>query len=492
MLASAGALVAMAWSAAGAARAATKTATFTGPGEYSFTVPAGVRSLTVIAIGAAGGDCPVDQKVVGGEGAALTGSVPVIPDETLFVGIGSPGAPCHDGGAPGGSGGGGPGGNAGFGGAGGGGATVVGVPSPSPALGPQLLVVAGAGGGAAQDANGGAAGASGQNPGGGGGGGGPGSSTAGGGGGAGAFGGPGAAGSFGVGGAGGGGTACMQPRRLGAGGGGGGGYFGGGGGGCGAPPGAGGGGSSFVVPGGDTLLGPTPTPAAAAVSITYPAPSADLSSSALSFSGQSPGTASPEQILTVSNKGAAPLAVSGVQLGGAQPDDFLVDNRCQQPVAVGSSCQVGVRFDPQAGGDRSATLKVLSNSYRATPLVALTGSGTVALPRPEPSAVEVVSCRASDPGTTVNRQDVLVNADLCTGDRVDGELELPTTRDRPRATIARGSVVYATGTSIPMARGGSELLLTTRRALKPGSYTLILRNWRGRRWVTRRLPILIG
>jgi hypothetical protein len=86
---------------------------------------------------------------------------------------------------------------------------------------------------------------------------------------------------------------------------------------------------------------------------------------------------------------------------------------------------------------------------------------------------------------------VLVNADLCSADRVDGELELPTARDRPRATIARGGVVYATGTSIPTARGGSELLLTIRRALKPGAYTLILRHWRGGRWVTRRLPILI-
>jgi hypothetical protein len=87
---------------------------------------------------------------------------------------------------------------------------------------------------------------------------------------------------------------------------------------------------------------------------------------------------------------------------------------------------------------------------------------------------------------------VLVGGDLCTAERVDGELELPSSRDRPRATIARGSAVYAIGTSLPEAHGGSELLLTARRALRPGSYTLILRHRRGRRWITRRLPILLG
>jgi hypothetical protein len=448
-----------------------------------------VSSLTIIAIGAAGGSCTVDRGGTEGAGAALTASVPVAPRETLLVGVGTPGAPCQPSGGAGGSGGGGSGGNAGFGGAGGGGASLVGLAStPSPSFGSQLLVVAGAGGGAAQDADGGNAGFSGENPGGGGGGGAPGTSTSGGAGGVGSFGGPGAPGQFAIGGAGGGGPACNEPKHLGAGGGGGGGYFGGGGGGCGVPPGAGGGGSSFVVPGGTTLLGPTPTSSAAAVSITYPAPTAAVSSSAITFAPQPPGLAAPEQVLTVSNKGSATLIVTGVQLGGPQPDDFLIDDRCQQPVTVGSSCQVGVRFDPQAGGNRAATLKLVTNAARPPTVVALSGTGVGALAGARRHAVEVVSCRSH----IQDERHPPVKAETCTGELVHGVLKLARTGNWTRATIARGHVVYATGASMSTAHGRSELLLTARRVLKAGRYTLILRDRRGRRLVvTRRAQILL-
>jgi hypothetical protein len=481
------ACLALGWVSTGVAEAAaTNTTAFTSPGQYSFVVPEGVRSVTVIAIGAAGGDCSVDQGGAGGPGAALTASVPVIPDQTLFVGVGANGAACKVGGGPGGSGGGGAGGDAGFGGAGGGGATLVGAPSPSPALGSQLLVVAGAGGGAAQDANGGAAGAVGQNPGGGGGGGGAGTSTGGGDGGVGTFGGPGASGSPGIGGAGGGGAPCNQPHQLGAGGGGGAGYFGGGGGGCGAPPGGGGGGASFVVPGGSTLLGPTPTSAAAAVSITYPAPTADVSTNRLTFTAQAPGTASPEEVITVSNEGSAPLVLTGAQLAGQNPDDFLVTPRCQQPVAVSSSCQVAVRFDPQAAGERSATLRLVTNTTRAPTTLSLSGSATgVSVGGPHHN-VALMACQLKR-----RRARSRAKREVCTGEFVHGEFAFNTGGAWTRATIKRRGVVYATGASMPTAHGGSELLLNVRRAMKPGNYVLILRNRRARRWVTRRLPLLL-
>jgi hypothetical protein len=276
VIATAGLLASVAGSAtAGAAT----TTTFSSPGEYTFTVPAGVTSITVNAIGAAGGAC---LGLVAGEGASVTATVPVTPGEPLFVGVGAHGSgDC--GGNVGGTGGIGGGGNGGTGntaaGAGGGGSSLVGVASPWPAFN-SLFVIGGGGGGAGNGnssggGNGGNAGSAGSNGAAGATGGGAGTQTAGGSGGArgSASAGTGSQGSAGVGGQGGSGDTTSLSI---GGGGGGGGYYGGGGGGGGGTDGVtsagGGGGSSFVTAGASNVSSPTPTSTAAKVSITYGAP----------------------------------------------------------------------------------------------------------------------------------------------------------------------------------------------------------------------------
>jgi hypothetical protein len=163
-----------------------------------------------------------------------------------------------------------------------------------------------------------------------------------------------------------------------AGGGGGGGYYGGGGGGGSTPGlvgGGGGGGSSFVIPSATGVSGPTATSSSPVVSITYPVPTAAVGPSTLSFGTEPQGVASAEQSLTVSNNGSAPLVVSGVLLGDANHGDYQVDDGCQQPVAAGSSCQIGVRFAPQAAGASTASLTVLSNAQSTPAPVSLSGTG---------------------------------------------------------------------------------------------------------------------
>jgi hypothetical protein len=61
-----------------------------------------------------------------------------------------------------------------------------------------------------------------------------------------------------------------------------------------------------------------------------------------------------------------------------------------------------------------------------------------------------------------------------------------------RATVSRGRTVYATGTSASLTRGRSRLMLTVRRRLRPGRYTLTLKARHGKRWVTSRTTITIG
>lgn len=394
-----------------ATAATTETMTFTTPGSSFFTVPVGVTSLEVTAIGARGGRGCFSSGV-GGEGARIAGQVSVSGGQSLDVEVGGVGGDL--GGCngsvlwPGGVGGGGDGGSEG--GGAGGGASLVSLGPFVPKFSSPLLVAGGGGGQGNEGAAGGNAGADGAA-----------SSKAGGGGGAteahgGAGGtlGPcangvaGSPGTFAMGGDG--GSVLEGAISTSGGGGGGGGYYGGGGGAaCPSyldPGGGGGGGSSFAAPAVTNVSGPTLTTVPASVSITYGVPLATLSGPGLSggaykFATQAQGTLGSAELLTVGNEGSAPLLVSGLSLSGANPDDYLLDNRCQQPEAPGSnSCQIAVRFAPQAEGASAAKLTIASNSAGGDLSVSLSGVGGP-LPQGQPGPagkVELVTCKKTKKG----------------------------------------------------------------------------------------------
>ncbi len=231
------------------------TVTFSAPGDQSWTVPAGVTSVTLSLAGGQGGLAYTrPSNVPGGQGAEVGATVAVSPGDVLAVTVAGAG---HDSDTN--SGGFGGGGNGAYRqGGGGGGASRVSVGNT------LVAVAAGGGGGAVDSGDGGASSAPGTGSSGRAGGGGGGATlAAGGGGGAGgdgstwpsctsyASGAPGADGTSGRGGDG----ADGQVAGSHGGGGGGGGYFGGGGGGAGSicesrgiagSGGGGGGGSSYV------------------------------------------------------------------------------------------------------------------------------------------------------------------------------------------------------------------------------------------------------
>lgn len=107
-------------------------------------------------------------------------------------------------------------------------------------------------------------------------------------------------------------------------------------------------------------------------------PAVSLSPAALSFSRVVGGTSEPQRV-TVSSTGTAPLVLSSITLGGAQPGDYLIDagSTCSVggSVASGSSCFVAVRFKPTAQGTRSASLAIAHNAAGSPSTVSLTGSG---------------------------------------------------------------------------------------------------------------------
>lgn len=120
---------------------------------------------------------------------------------------------------------------------------------------------------------------------------------------------------------------------------------------------------------------PTPTPIAA--------PRATVSPNSLSFFATS-GTTSAAQVVSLTNSGTAPLALSSVSISGSGGAAFTVTGTCAATLPAGASCSFSVTFSPLAAGTYAATLSVNDNSA-GTPqfgvqTVALTGTATRSVP----------------------------------------------------------------------------------------------------------------
>jgi hypothetical protein len=110
--------------------------------------------------------------------------------------------------------------------------------------------------------------------------------------------------------------------------------------------------------------------------LSYDAPTASENTNTLTFSTAQPqSTTSTEQDVTITNNGSAPLEITGYQLGGTDPGDYIVDNQCQVAVSVSSTCKIGVRFAPQGNsGSSSATLALFANTPTAPTVIDLSGT----------------------------------------------------------------------------------------------------------------------
>jgi hypothetical protein len=88
--------------------------------------------------------------------------------------------------------------------------------------------------------------------------------------------------------------------------------------------------------------------------------------------------ASAPQTLTVTNVGTRPLQIGGVTTS----EGFAIEgNACLgRPIAVGSGCQITVRFAPQTIGGLSGTLTIVSNAPSSPDSVSLSGSNCPLLP----------------------------------------------------------------------------------------------------------------
>lgn len=92
---------------------------------------------------------------------------------------------------------------------------------------------------------------------------------------------------------------------------------------------------------------------------------------------QSVAGASVPQIITVTNRGAGPLAVLSLTLTGQDSGDFTksADNCSGVSLAIDASCSLSIAFSPASFGRKVASLSITANMAGSPALVALEGGG---------------------------------------------------------------------------------------------------------------------
>ena len=213
-----------------------------------------------------------------------------------------------------------------------------------------------------------------------------------------------------------------------------------------------------------------------------PGPAASLSAGSLNLGSAPAGSVGPEQTVTVTDNGSSPLNIAGVQPGGADPGDYLIIDGCVAPVQPGASCQLGVRFAPQAAGASSATLSIISNAANAL-AVNVSGTGTppatgaTGATGPQgPVGPKGATGPAGPAGTIVCRNTVAARA-LCTLEFAPGTFTTAARSDA-RYTVTRGAHVIRTA-SLRLTSHG-KVVRRGLGQLPRGRYTLAIITGRGR------------
>jgi len=150
-----------------------------------------------------------------------------------------------------------------------------------------------------------------------------------------------------------------------------------------------------------TPIAPGPNVGAVAVTDTAPGspqvvmvtgtgaavPAVTLSPTSLTFPGQSVGTASAIQTVTMSNTGSTLLTITSIVTTG----DFSQTNNCPPSLAVGANCTISVVFTPTAAGSRSGTLTITDSAANSPQTVTLGGGGSDFAVSVTPTAASVIA-----------------------------------------------------------------------------------------------------
>jgi hypothetical protein len=198
---------------------------------------------------------------------------------------------------------------------------------------------------------------------------------------------------------------------------------------------------------------------------TAPAPNAALNPSSVAFGGVTVGSTAAAKIVTLSNTGNAPLAISSISLGGPNASVFTIaSNSCGASLAASGVCNISIAFTPTTTGDKTATLSVADTV--GTQSVSLAGTGTTS-----PVAQAVVSPSSASFGsitvgtTAAAKVFTLANA---------GNAALTINSVALSGANASAFAITANACGSSLAAGGSCAITTTFAPVSVGDFTATL------------------
>jgi len=106
------------------------------------------------------------------------------------------------------------------------------------------------------------------------------------------------------------------------------------------------------------------------------APSVGLKPASLTFGAELLSVASAPQVVTLTNSGNAPMAISGITILGTNAADFGQSNTCPTTLAAQGSCTISIKFTPSAIGADSASVSITDNASDSPQSIPLSGAGS--------------------------------------------------------------------------------------------------------------------
>jgi len=100
-----------------------------------------------------------------------------------------------------------------------------------------------------------------------------------------------------------------------------------------------------------------------------------LSPTSLTFAGQTVGTTSASQSITLTNAGNTSLSISFISVTGTNASDFAQSNSCGASLVAGGNCKITATFTPSATGTRTASISITDNAAGSPQAVPLSGTG---------------------------------------------------------------------------------------------------------------------
>jgi hypothetical protein len=191
-----------------------------------------------------------------------------------------------------------------------------------------------------------------------------------------------------------------------------------------------------------------------------------LSATTITFPGETVGTASTPQSVTLTNTGNVTLNIASMVVTGTNAGDFTLApaSSCGATVAVHDACTVNVTFTPSAVGVRNAAVTLTDDALDSPESITLSGQGLLQ-PTADLSATNLTYSGAGVGSTSASQTVTLTNngnapltiTGIVAGGANSGDFAVSNTCTSP---IAAGGYCSISATFTPTASGARTATVT--------------------------------